>query len=74
VIIKKEHFSEWVERHKEQSNCSYIDAVLDACETFKISESLCKELLNIQIISKIEAEARNLNFIKRTSFSISSFL
>jgi len=74
VIIKKEHFCEWVELNKERMHCSYIDSVLDACETFKISESLCKELLNIQIISKIEAEARNLNFIKRTSFSINGFL
>lgn len=74
MIIKKEQFCEWIEQNKRKTAGSYIDAVLNACETFNISETLCKDLLNVQIISQLEAEAKSLNFIKRTSFTISEFI
>ena len=73
MIVKKEQFCEWIEQHRENTQGTYMDSILDACESFNISESLCKDLLNVQIISRLEAEAKSLNFIKRTSFSISEF-
>lgn len=74
MIIKKEQFCEWIELNRLKTSGTYLDSILDACEKFNISEVLCKDLLNPQIISRLEAEAKSLNFIKKTTFSIAEFI
>jgi hypothetical protein len=74
MLIRKENLCEWIEQNKNTMNSTYIDSVLDACEAFGIQEEMMKDFLNIQIISRLEAEAKERNFIKKTSHSIGKFL
>lgn len=74
MIIRKEEFCKWIEVHRSTSKQSYIDSVLDACEYFKVQEELVKDLLNNQIILKLEAEAKDLNFIRKTETSLKDFI
>jgi hypothetical protein len=74
MIIKRDAFCDFIELLHKKTGQTYIDSVLDACEQFSVNEDMVKDLLNIQIISKLEAEAKGLNFIKNTSHSIREFI
>ena len=67
MLIRKESFCLWIETFRRENKESYINSVLEACTKFHVEEGLVKDLLNVQIINKLEAEAMKLNILKKTA-------
>jgi len=63
-IITKKRFSTMVEDKVKELTVPYIDAVLIVCEERELPPEDIKRLLSPIIISKIEAEALEMNAIK----------
>lgn len=63
-IITKKRFSTMVEEKVKELTVPYIDAVLIVCEERELPPEDIKRLLSPIIISKIEAEALEVNAIK----------
>ena len=63
-IITKKRFSTMVEEMVKKLSVPYIDAVLIVCEQRELPPEDIKRLLSPIIISKIEAEALEVNAIK----------
>jgi len=63
-IITKKRFSTMVEDKVKELTVPYIDAVLIVCEERELPPEDIKRLLSPIIISKIEAEALEVNAIK----------
>lgn len=64
-ILNKTKFSKMVEDIVHKKNLSYIDAVVHLCDDTNIDpEDVAKFISNI-LKDKIEAEARNLNYLPR---------
>ena len=63
-IITKKRFSTMVEEKVKKLSVPYIDAVLIVCEERELPPEDIKRLLSPIIISKIEAEALEMNAIK----------
>ena len=63
-IITKKRFSTMVEDIVKKLSVPYMDAVLIVCEQRELPPEDIKRLLSPIIISKIEAEAREVNAIK----------
>lgn len=64
-ILNKTKFSKMVEEIVHKKNLSYIDAVVHLCDDTNIDpEDVAKFISNI-LKDKIEAEARNLNYLPR---------
>lgn len=63
-IITKKRFSTMVEEKVKELTVPYIDAVLIVCEERELPPEDIKRLLSPIIISKIEAEALEMNAIK----------
>ena len=64
TIITKKRFSTMVEEKVKELTVPYIDAVLIVCEERELPPEDIKRLLSPIIISKIEAEALEVNAIK----------
>ena len=63
-IITKKRFSTMVEDIVKKLSVPYMDAVLIVCEQRELPPEDIKRLLSPIIISKIEAEALEMNAIK----------
>ena len=63
-IITKKRFSTMVEEKVKELTVPYIDAVLIVCEERELPPEDIKRLLSPIIISKVEAEALEMNAIK----------
>ena len=63
-IITKKRFSTMVEDKVKKLSVPYMDAVLIVCEERELPPEDIKRLLSPIIISKIEAEALEMNAIK----------
>lgn len=64
-FLTKKKFSEEVEEEVYMKDISYMEAVVSICEKLDIDEESANKFLLPQIKSKIEAEARDLNFLPR---------
>lgn len=64
-FLTKKKFSENVEEEVYMKDISYMEAVVSICEKLDIDEENANKFLLPQIKSKIEAEARDLNFLPR---------
>ena len=64
-FLTKKKFSEEVEEEVYMKDISYMEAVVSICEKLDIDEEKANKFLLPQIKSKIEAEARDLNFLPR---------
>lgn len=64
-FLTKKKFSEEVEEEVYMKDISYMEAVVSICEKLDIDEENANKFLLPQIKSKIEAEARDLNFLPR---------
>lgn len=56
-----------IEKLITKKNCSYMDAVLQICETHDIDPSYIAKHLSKPVVEKIKAEAQSLNFLPKSS-------
>lgn len=56
-----------IEKLVKKKNCSYMDAVLQICETHSVDPSYIAKHLSKPIIEKIKVEAESLNFLPKSS-------
>jgi hypothetical protein len=66
-ILNKEYFCLLVENSVKKKSQPYMDAVLDICEEHSIEPERVSTLLNMSIKDKIEAEARDLNYLEKVT-------
>tara|TARA_E500000318_G_C3552480_1_gene209529 strand:+ start:236 stop:466 length:231 start_codon:yes stop_codon:yes gene_type:complete len=64
-ILTKKRFCDMVETYVFTKKQSYLDAVTDIMVDNSIEPERISNLINTSIKDKIEAEARNLNFLER---------
>ena len=65
VFLNKEIFTRMVERTVIDKQLSYMDAIIHLCETNNIELEDSRKYVSTIIKSKLEAEAKKLNFIPR---------
>jgi len=65
ITLTKEEFSKKVENYVREKNSSYMDAILYLFETYSFDFTQAPKLLNQPILEKLEAEARDLNFLPK---------
>ena len=63
--LEKE-FSKTVERHVENNECGYIEAVVEVCNEFDIDPTLGAKYLSTPIKEKIRVEGEEINLLPRT--------
>lgn len=64
-FMNRSKFTEVIESYVIGSNLSYIDAVIEACDSHDIDPQDVKKFIAPNIKKKIEAEAMNLNFLPK---------
>lgn len=64
-ILTKKRFCELVEDHVYFKKESYMDALTHLMGKFDVEPERIPNLINTSIKDKLEAEARNLNFLER---------
>jgi hypothetical protein len=64
-FLTKSKFTKMVEQSVMDDRHSYMDAVLDLCDKHSVDPGDIKKFISPIIQSKIEAEARRLNFLPR---------
>lgn len=57
------NFSMIVEQRVMETDLSYMDAILDLCETHEIEFEVLRSALNKNIKEKVELEAKKLNMM-----------
>lgn len=67
------NFSIIVEHRVQETGLSYIDAVVDLCDTYEIEIETLRSALNKNIKEKIEMEAKQLNMMMNNDIPISLF-
>jgi hypothetical protein len=60
-------FCREVEKYVEQWKVSYLDAVVNICESKDIPVESIAKILSKPIIEKIQQEGQDLNFLPKTS-------
>jgi len=58
------NFAAEIERRVKNKNASYMDAVMDVCETFEIEPQSIAKHLTKPVIEKIKFEASQRNLIR----------
>lgn len=65
MILTQKDFTSWIEFHKvDNPDQSYLEIILDACNTFEVEYESVRPLLSEQLIAKLEAEAREKRLLK----------
>lgn len=64
-ILTKKKFCELVEEHVFSKKESYMDALTHLMSKLEVEPDRIPNLINTSIKDKLEAEARNLNFLER---------
>jgi hypothetical protein len=64
---EKNDFSVMIEKRVHDQNISYMEAILDYCETSGLEPELAATLLNPTLKFRIEEEARDLRFLPQIS-------
>lgn len=62
-FLTKKKFSAEVEEEVYMKDISYMEAVISLCNRLDVEEQDASKFLSSQLKSKIEAEARDLNFL-----------
>lgn len=65
TLEKLKDFSKMVEIHVKKHKISYIDAILELCETNNLEPEAISKSLSKPIKEKIELEATSKNLLKR---------
>lgn len=66
-IMTKDNFCFFVEESVRLKKHPYMDAVLEVCDENSIEPEQVSSLLNMSIKDKLEAEARDLNFLEKVN-------
>ena len=66
-VLTRAKFSVIIETIVCDKNISYMDAIVHYCENNELELESAAKLINSIIKSKIEAEARELNFLPKAS-------
>ena len=66
-VLTRAKFSVIIETIVCDKNISYIDAIVHYCENHDLEVESAGKLINAIIKSKIEVEARSLNFLPKAS-------
>lgn len=69
---EKNTFSLKIEDIVARQNISYMEAIIDYCEQNSLELEVAATLLNPPLLSKIEDEAMNLNFIEKVKRKFAS--
>ena len=64
-FLTKSKFTKMIEQSVIKNRHSYMDAVLDLCDTHSVDPGDVKKFISPIIQDKIEAEARRLNYLPR---------
>lgn len=64
-FMNRGKFTQVVEDYVTSLNLSYMDAVIEACDSYNIDPQDVKKFIGPNVKKKIEAEAMNLNFLPR---------
>ena len=68
VFLTKKTFSRMVENLvRDDSQMTYMDAIVHLCEKNNIEIEDIKKFLTPSIVGQLEAEARKLNFLPRVN-------
>ena len=62
-FLTKTKFSKLIEDNVKQTRSSYMDAVIDICDSLDIDLEDCRKFISPTVKDKIEAEAMRLNFL-----------
>lgn len=65
LILNKNKFTKMVEETVQTKQLSYLDAIVWLCEHHNIEIEEVKKYISPVIVNKLEAEARDLNYIQR---------
>lgn len=65
LILTKSKFSKMIENEVTRSRLSYIDTIVHLCEKNNLEISDIKKFLSPSIISRLEIEGMNLNFLPK---------
>ena len=65
ITLTKEEFSKKVENYVKEKNSSYMDAILYLFDELSFDYAQAPKLLTQPILEKLEAEARDLNFLPK---------
>jgi len=60
-------FCRQVEKYVEQWKSTYIDAVINVCESKDLPVESVAKILSKPIVEKIQQEGENLNFLQKTT-------
>ena len=63
----EEKFGEEIEKLKLRSNMNYIDCIVQYCEENSIELESVKKILPKALKEKLEYDARELNYLKKTT-------
>jgi hypothetical protein len=69
MLLNSKKFGLLIEEIVKKKKISYLDAVLDYCETNDIDTSTVSSLVNKSLKEKIQIEAENLNLVEKTNTS-----
>ena len=60
-------FSMRIEKLAKDSDCSYLDALLDYCDKNSVEPEQVKPLITKSLKEKLEVNARELNFLPKVA-------
>ena len=66
-FLNKQKFSMLIEETVLKDKISYMDAIIEVCERNNIELEEVKKYVSPAIKDKLEAEARNLNYLPKVS-------
>lgn len=64
---EKNQFSLMIEQRAEKQSVRHMEVIIDYCETSGLELEVAATLINNNLKSKIENEARDLRFLPKTS-------
>ena len=67
MILTKKKFSTSIEQLVIDKRCSYIDAIVLFCQENHLEPDSVSRLITKGLKEKIEANARDLNFLEKTA-------
>lgn len=68
-FVSKEKFTEAIEQFVQETQLSYIDAIVEYCDRNNIEVESVSKLISRPLKEKIRYEATELNYLKKTSLA-----
>ena len=68
-FVSKEKFTETIEQFVQETQLSYIDAIVEYCDRNNIEVESISKLISKPLKEKIRYEASELNYLKKTSLA-----